>query len=26
MAIMNSAGFTKVGLVTGPPKQKPNEK
>ena len=26
MAIMNTAGFTKVGLVTGPPKQKPNEK
>ena len=26
MAIMNTAGFTKVGLVTGPPKQKPDEK
>ena len=26
MAILNTAGFTKVGLVTGPPKQKPDEK
>jgi len=26
MAILNNAGFTKVGLVTGPPKQKPDEK
>ena len=26
MGILNSAGFTKVGLVTGPPKQKPDEK
>jgi biopolymer transport protein TolR len=26
MGILNTAGFTKVGLVTGPPKQKPDEK
>lgn len=26
MGILNTAGFTKVGLVTGPPKQKDNEK
>ncbi|GAA0576176.1 protein TolR [Rhizomicrobium electricum] len=25
MGILNAAGFTKVGLVTGPPKQNPNE-
>jgi biopolymer transport protein TolR len=26
MGILNAAGFTKVGLVTGPPKQNPDEK
>jgi len=26
MAMLNSAGFTRIGLVTGPPKQKPDEK
>ena len=26
MGILNTAGFTKVGLVTGPPKPKPDEK
>ena len=26
MGMLNSAGFTRIGLVTGPPKQKPDEK
>jgi len=26
MGMLNTAGFTRIGLVTGPPKQKPDEK